>query len=146
MTDVPAAGRKAENPWLKLGLELGPLLVFFFANGRFGIFIATGAFMAAMAASESVPLLGSAIWSMANPWGLEVPVDVFQGEALGDHHDLRMVEELRELLRRAVLALVLRGDPDLAGLLVDFLADEVYAFLELLDGAGTLRAVLGFDF
>lgn len=49
MTDVPAVGRKAENPWLKLGLELGPLLVFFFANGRFGIFMATGAFMAAMA-------------------------------------------------------------------------------------------------
>lgn len=49
MTDLPAAGRKAENPWLKLGLELGPLLVFFFANGRFGIFAATGAFMAAMA-------------------------------------------------------------------------------------------------
>lgn len=49
MTDVPDASRKAENPWLKLGLELGPLLVFFFANGRFGIFAATGAFMAAMA-------------------------------------------------------------------------------------------------
>lgn len=49
MTDVPAAGRKAENPWLKLALELGPLLVFFFANSRFGIFVATGAFMAAMA-------------------------------------------------------------------------------------------------
>ena len=51
MTDAPAAGRKAENPWLKLTLELGPLLVFFFANGRFGIFVATGAFMAAMAVS-----------------------------------------------------------------------------------------------
>lgn len=49
MTELPAAGRKAENPWLKLVLELGPLLVFFFANGRFGIFTATGAFMAAMA-------------------------------------------------------------------------------------------------
>ncbi len=49
MTDVPTASRKAENPWLKLTLELGPLLVFFFANGRFGIFVATGAFMAAMA-------------------------------------------------------------------------------------------------
>ncbi|CAI9414727.1 Intracellular septation protein [Pleomorphomonas sp. T1.2MG-36] len=49
MTEMPAAGRKAENPWLKLALELGPLLVFFFANGRFGIFAATGAFMAAMA-------------------------------------------------------------------------------------------------
>ena len=47
MTEMPAAGRKAENPWLKLALELGPLLVFFFANGRFGIFVATGAFMAA---------------------------------------------------------------------------------------------------
>jgi intracellular septation protein len=51
MTDAPAADRKAENPWLKLTLELGPLLVFFFANGRFGIFAATGAFMAAMAVS-----------------------------------------------------------------------------------------------
>lgn len=49
MTDVPATGRKAENPWLKLGLELGPLVVFFFANGRFGIFVATAVFMAAMA-------------------------------------------------------------------------------------------------
>ena len=41
MTELPAADRKAENPWLKLALELGPLLVFFFANGRFGIFVAT---------------------------------------------------------------------------------------------------------
>ena len=49
MAEVHAVGRKAENPWLKLSLELGPLLVFFFANGRFGIFVATGAFMAAMA-------------------------------------------------------------------------------------------------
>lgn len=49
MTDAPAATRKAENPVLKLLLELGPLLVFFFSNGRFGIFVATGAFMAAMA-------------------------------------------------------------------------------------------------
>jgi intracellular septation protein len=35
------------NPFLKLGLELGPLLVFFFANSRLGIFAATGIFMAA---------------------------------------------------------------------------------------------------
>lgn len=49
MAEVHAVGRKAENPWLKLSLELGPLLVFFFANGRFGIFVATAAFMVAMA-------------------------------------------------------------------------------------------------
>lgn len=49
MSDAPVKPTKAENPLLKLLLELGPLLVFFFANGRFGIFTATGAFMAAMA-------------------------------------------------------------------------------------------------
>src|SRR5258708_499512 len=36
------------NPILKLVLDLGPLLVFFVANSRFGIFAATGAFMAAI--------------------------------------------------------------------------------------------------
>ncbi len=36
------------NPGLKLVLDLGPLLVFFGANSRFGIFVATGAFMAAI--------------------------------------------------------------------------------------------------
>jgi intracellular septation protein len=35
------------NPWLKLGLDLGPLLLFFFVNSRWGIFAATGTFMAA---------------------------------------------------------------------------------------------------
>ena len=36
------------NPALKIVLDLGPLLVFFAANSRFGIFAATGAFMAAI--------------------------------------------------------------------------------------------------
>jgi intracellular septation protein len=35
------------NPLLKLGLELGPLVVFFLANARFGLFVATGVFMVA---------------------------------------------------------------------------------------------------
>jgi intracellular septation protein len=42
------------HPGLKLALELGPLVVFFVANGRFGIFAATGLFMAAIAASLAV--------------------------------------------------------------------------------------------
>jgi intracellular septation protein len=36
------------NPALTLVLDLGPLLIFFAANSRFGIFAATGAFMAAI--------------------------------------------------------------------------------------------------
>jgi intracellular septation protein len=39
------------NPWLKLALDLGPLLLFFFVNGRWGIFAATGAFVVAMLAA-----------------------------------------------------------------------------------------------
>ncbi|MGH6783938.1 MAG: septation protein IspZ, partial [Sphingomicrobium sp.] len=36
------------NPGLKLALELGPLVLFFLANARWGIFVATAAFMVAI--------------------------------------------------------------------------------------------------
>src|SRR4030088_16019 len=42
------------NPALKLLLDLGPLLIFFAANSRFGIFAATGAFMAAIVIALAV--------------------------------------------------------------------------------------------
>lgn len=42
---------RAVNPLVKLALELGPLVVFFVANSRGDLFVATGAFMAATAAS-----------------------------------------------------------------------------------------------
>jgi intracellular septation protein len=42
------------NPILKLVLDLGPLLLFFFANSRFGIFAATATFMVAILAAMAV--------------------------------------------------------------------------------------------
>ena len=39
------------HPLFKLATELGPLLVFFGANARFGLFAATGAFMVAIVAA-----------------------------------------------------------------------------------------------
>jgi intracellular septation protein len=42
------------NPALKLVLDLGPLLIFFAANSRFGIFAATAAFMAAIVIALAV--------------------------------------------------------------------------------------------
>ena len=36
------------NPLVKLAIEAGPLLVFFIANAKAGIFVATGAFMVAI--------------------------------------------------------------------------------------------------
>ncbi len=50
--------KKLPHPLFKLATELGPLIVFFLANARFQLFVATGAFMvavlAAMAASYIV--------------------------------------------------------------------------------------------
>jgi len=39
------------NPMVKLALDLGPLVLFFFANSRYGIFTATAAFMVAVLAA-----------------------------------------------------------------------------------------------
>ncbi len=51
----PNDPRRAElNPLLKLALELGPLVVLFFSNARFGIFAATGIFMVVTLVALSV--------------------------------------------------------------------------------------------
>jgi intracellular septation protein len=42
------ADKKQLNPILKLVLDIGPLVLFFAANARFGIFVATAAFMVAV--------------------------------------------------------------------------------------------------
>jgi intracellular septation protein len=49
MTDERAVQEKSQlNPLVKLALDVGPLILFFFANSRYGIFAATAAFMAAI--------------------------------------------------------------------------------------------------
>lgn len=54
-SDVPSAKPlRTMHPLLKFALELGPLVVFFVANGRGGIYLATGAFMVATFAALAV--------------------------------------------------------------------------------------------
>jgi intracellular septation protein len=48
------AAKQQLNPFLKLALDIGPLVLFFAANARFGIFAATGAFMAAVLVALAV--------------------------------------------------------------------------------------------
>ena len=43
--------KKAPHPLFKLATELGPLLIFFFANAKTNLFIATGVFMVAVLAA-----------------------------------------------------------------------------------------------
>lgn len=52
MEEFKAVKAKQEfNPLLKLAMEFGPLAIFFVTNANFGIFYATGTFMAATAVS-----------------------------------------------------------------------------------------------
>ncbi|MEQ8346680.1 MAG: septation protein A [Sneathiellaceae bacterium] len=51
---APAGGKRQLNPLVKLVLEIGPLVVFFLVNAQGGIFVATAAFMVAMAVSIGV--------------------------------------------------------------------------------------------
>ena len=51
---MPMTNRTPIHPGLKLALDLGPLVLFFMANGRFGIFAATATFMAAVLVSLGV--------------------------------------------------------------------------------------------
>lgn len=53
MTD-PDTRPKAINPWLKLAIEMGPLILFFLTNAKFGIFAATGVFMVAILIAVAV--------------------------------------------------------------------------------------------
>ncbi|MBM3577941.1 MAG: septation protein A [Alphaproteobacteria bacterium] len=48
------AAKRKLNPWLKLALELGPLLLFFVVNSKYGIFAATGVLMAGVVLTLAV--------------------------------------------------------------------------------------------
>jgi intracellular septation protein len=48
ITEKQMAEKKQLNPILKLALDIGPLVLFFAANSKFGIYAATGAFMVAV--------------------------------------------------------------------------------------------------
>jgi len=50
----PNAARSQLHPAVKLGLELGPLVLFFLVNARFGIFAGTACFMIAVLVAFAV--------------------------------------------------------------------------------------------
>lgn len=45
---------KKMNPWLKLATDMGPLILFFLVNTKFGIFAATGVFMVTIVAAIAI--------------------------------------------------------------------------------------------
>jgi intracellular septation protein len=81
MTDKPKL-----NPLLKLVLDIGPLVLFFMANAKFGIFAATGAFMVAVVAALLVSYVTIRQWPIM-PVVTAIVVVVFGGLTLVLHDD-----------------------------------------------------------
>lgn len=110
-TTTTADEKPAPNPWVKLGIEMGPLLIFFFANAKWGIFAATGAFMGAMvlAMIASLKLTGHIPRMM---WAMAILVMVFGGLTLylADETFIKLKPTIINLMFSAVLfAGLLRG-------------------------------------
>ncbi len=95
---------RALNPFLKLALEIGPLVVFFFANQRAGIFNATAIFMGAVLLSLAVS------WMLTRhlpvmPMVSGVVVLVFGGLTIWLHDDLFI--KLKPTIVNALFGVVL---------------------------------------
>ncbi|MGB7100823.1 MAG: septation protein A [Xanthobacteraceae bacterium] len=83
-----AATTKSQlNPLLKLAFDLGPLVLFFFANSRYGIFVATGTFMVAVLAALAASYVLTRTLPIM-PVVTAIIVLVFGGLTLILHNDL----------------------------------------------------------
>jgi intracellular septation protein len=74
------------NPLLKLALDIGPLALFVIANAKFGIFAATGSFMAAVVAALFVSYAMTGRWPIM-PVVTAIVVLVFGGLTLALHDE-----------------------------------------------------------
>jgi intracellular septation protein len=83
---TPTTEKPKLNPILKLTLDIGPLVLFFLANSRFGIFAATGAFMAAVVAALVVSYTMTRQWPIM-PVVTAIVVVVFGGLTLALHDE-----------------------------------------------------------
>jgi intracellular septation protein len=105
------ADKKQLNPILKLVLDIGPLVLFFAANSKFGIFAATGAFMVAVLIALAVSYVLTRHIAIM-PVVTAVIVLVFGGMTLFLHDDLF-------IKLKPTIIYVLFGGTLLAGLALD---------------------------
>jgi intracellular septation protein len=94
------------NPFLKLALDLGPLALFFFANARYGIFVATATFMVAVLAALAVSYALTRHLPIM-PVVTAIIVVVFGGLTLILHNDLFI--KIKPTILYALFGAVLLG-------------------------------------
>ena len=105
------ADKKKLDPILKLVLDIGPLVLFFAANARFGIYAATGAFMVAVLIALAVSYALTRHIALM-PVVTAVIVLIFGGLTLVLHNDLF-------IKLKPTIIYVLFGGTLLVGLLLD---------------------------
>jgi intracellular septation protein len=103
--------KKKLNPILKLVLDIGPLVLFFAANSRFGIFAATGGFMVAVLSAIAISYVITRHIAIM-PVVTAVIVLVFGGLTLVLHDELF-------IKLKPTIIYVLFGGTLLAGLALD---------------------------
>jgi len=103
--------KKKLDPILKLALDIGPLVLFFAANARFGIYVATGAFMVAVLTALAISYAMTRHIALM-PVITAVIVLIFGGLTLILHND-----EFIKL--KPTIIYVLFGGTLLAGLALD---------------------------
>jgi len=104
--DPPQPAKPPLNPLVKLALDFAPLALFFVANGRVGIFAATGVFMAAIVVSLATSyVLTRKLPIMALVSA--VVVLVFGGLTLVLHNDLFI--KMKPTIVNTLFGLVLIG-------------------------------------
>jgi intracellular septation protein len=121
------AEKKQLNPILKLVLDIGPLVLFFAANSRFGIYAATGSFMVAVLIALAVSYALTRHIAIM-PLVTAVIVLVFGGLTLFLHNDLF-------IKLKPTIIYVLFGGTLLGGLIFDkpflsILFDQVFHLTE----------------
>jgi intracellular septation protein len=108
---VAKPAKKQLNPILKLVLDIGPLVLFFAANAKFGIYAATGSFMVAVLIALAVSYAMTRHIAIM-PVVTAVIVLVFGGLTLVLHDDLF-------IKLKPTIIYVLFGGTLLAGLALD---------------------------
>ncbi len=112
------------SPILKLLVDIGPLVLFFAANARFGIFVATAVFMIAVIGGLAVSILRTKNWPIM-PVVSAFVVLVFGGLtlALQDETFIKLKPTIIYVLFGAVLAVGLAFDKPLLAVVFDSVFD-----------------------
>jgi intracellular septation protein len=146
MSETQPSQAEAMSPTkqgLKLLVEIGPLVVFFIANSRYDIFVATGAFMAATAVS----LIASRLIFKrvpAMPLVTGIFVFIMGGLTLYLHDELFI--KLKPTITNVLFASILLGGLAYGHSLLKYLFSDVFQLLDEGWRKLTLRWALFFLF